>query len=95
MAKTLHRTLAAALLCGAVALTGPALAATHTKAGMHAHQVRHAVLHRSTLSEVDRMERQVTTELNRTALAKATHDETAMVTIPNTVASTETDDDSE
>ncbi len=95
MAKTLHKMLGAALLCGAVGLAGPTLAATHTKTETQAHHAKHVVFHRSTFSEVDRMERQTTAELNRTALVKATHDEVAAVTIPNTVASAETDDDSE
>jgi hypothetical protein len=93
MAKTLYKTFAAALLCSAVGFAGPSFAATHTKAATH--HAKHTAFHSSKLSEIDRMEQQITAELNRTALAKATHDETAAVIIPNTVASTETDDDGE
>ena len=89
MAKTLYTTIAAALLCGAVGFAGPTFAATHTKA---IHHAKHAVFS-SKSSDVDRMERQITAELNRAALTKATHDEIATVIIPNMVASTDIDDD--
>ena len=94
MTKTLHKTLAAVLLCGAAGLAAPALAATHSKAGTQAHHAKRVMFHASMLSGVDRMERHITAELNRSAL-KTTQDETAAVIIPNTVASTETDDDGE
>jgi len=62
MATTLHRTFAA-LLCGAVCIAGPAVAAG-TKVGA-THHVKHAlkhavVLHHNKLAGVDLMERRIT-----------------------------------
>ncbi len=93
MAKTMHKALAAALLCCAVGFTGPSFAATHTKATHHMkHMSKHAVLHSIKLSDVDLMERQTTAELNRAALTKATQAE-ATVIIPDMVASADIEKD--
>jgi hypothetical protein len=81
-----------------VGFTGTSFAATHTKTGIAAHHVKHmskhAALHSNKLSDVDLMERQITAELNRSALAKATEAQ-AVVMIPNTVALADIEDDSE
>ena len=91
MATMLYKTLAAGLLCGAVAFAGPTFAATHAKSAVMTHHMKHPLKHTvllrsSKLSEVDSMERQITAQLNREALTKATGPE-ATVIIPNTVAS--------
>ena len=93
MAKTMYKALAAALLCGAVGFAGPSFAATHTNAAHHMkHMSKHAALHSIKLSDVDLMERQITAELNRAALTKATQAE-ATVIMPDMVASADIEKD--
>ena len=92
MAKTMYKALAAALLCGAVGFTGTSFAATHTKAGHMKHMTKHVALHSIKLSDMDLMERQITAELNRAALTKATQAE-ATVIIPDMVASADIEKD--
>ena len=95
MAKTLHRTFAA-LLCGAVCIAGPAVAAGAKVGATHhaTHALKHAVvLHHNKLADVDLMERRMTAELNRAAFAKTAHGDFAAVIIPDMVALADTDDD--
>jgi len=92
MAKTMYKALAAAVLCSVVGFAGPSFAATHTKAGHMKYMSKHAVLHSIKLSDLDLMERQITAELNRAALTKATQAE-ATVIIPNMVASADIEKD--
>ena len=95
MATTLHRTFAA-LLCGAVCIAGPAVAAGANVGATHhvKHALKHvAVLHHNKLADVGLIERRITAELNRAAFAKTAHDDFAAVIIPDMVALADTDDD--
>jgi len=72
MVRTLHQCFAAVLLCGAVAITGPAFAASQHKATHHAVNVKPKAAARHKLSEaqIDRQERATTAKLNRESLTK-------------------------
>lgn len=71
MVKTLHQCFAAALLCGAVAVAGPAFAADQHKAKTHhAVSVKHKMPARAKGNEaqLNREERAITAKLNRDSL---------------------------
>ena len=72
MVKTVHNCFAAVLLCGAVALAGPAFAADQHKATTHhAISAKHKMTAREKRHEaqLDRQEHAITAKLNRDSLA--------------------------
>ena len=72
MVKTVHNCFAAVLLCGTVALAGPAFATDQYKAKTHhAISVKHkmSVRAKGHEAQLDRQERAITAKLNRDSLA--------------------------
>ena len=73
MAMILHRTITTAALAAALALGGLTAASAH-----HGNATEHSTTKGKNLSKIERMERQITAELNRKQLMQGT--QVAMVT---------------
>ena len=67
MAMILHRTITTAALAAALALGGLTAASAH-----HGNASEHSTTKGKNLSEIERMERQITAELNRKQLMQGT-----------------------
>ena len=73
MVKKLHSCFTAVLLCGAVGLTGPALAAGHHKAIHHATAVKHKTARMPNETRLNQREHEVTQRLNQQSLTDGQH----------------------
>jgi len=90
MVKKLHACFAAVLLCGAVGLTGPALAASHHKAIHHTAAMKHKTARVPNEARLNQREHEVTIRLNQQSLMNEQHADAGTIAIAD-ASSTEDD----
>jgi hypothetical protein len=73
MVKKLHACFTAVLLCGAVGLAGPALAAGHHKAIHHAAAIKPKTERTTSEARLNQREHETTQRLNQQSLMNAQH----------------------
>jgi hypothetical protein len=81
MVKKLHACFTAVLLCGAVGLAAPALAAGQHKAIHHAAAVKHKAAKMPNEARLNQREHEITEQLNRQSLTNGQHADAATTAI--------------